>query len=151
MEREETEQQRAQYEKKRSSWMKKNPPSPVVPFSRPNGTMLAVTPMEPLPKMLVGWNTIAEYLGVPRRTAVSFHKDYGMPVIRIARKRVFIHRDAVVEWFFRLDRMQRKFIEEAVDKSAPGINRSSARAIWLKKLREKQSAAPETIDSASFN
>lgn len=140
------------YEKRKASWLKKNPPAPVMPFHvKPNGSDLSVTPVEPLPKMLVGWLQIADYMGVTAAVARSFHRDYGLPVIRIARKRVFIHRDAVVEWFFRLDRMQRKFIDEAVANLAPGSNRTPARKHWLKYIKEKQVGRPEDIDSASFH
>lgn len=137
--------------KRQASWLLKNPPAPVRPFyGKPNGTDLAVTPVEPLPRMLVGWDSIAEYLGVPVNVARSFHKEYGLPVIRIARRRVFIHRDAVVEWFFRLDRMQRKFIDEAVERLSPGVKPGPARALWARYLREKRHERPEDVDSASF-
>ena len=141
----------ASYEHRRASWLKKNPQAPVRPFlGKPNGTDLAVTPVEPLPKMLVGWEQIADYLGVPSRVARGFHKDYGLPVIRIARKRVFVHRDAVVEWFFRLDRMQRKFIDEAVSRLAPGVNPGPAQRHWRRYLKEKSLEQREDVDSASF-
>ncbi len=119
-------------------------------MGKPNGTDLSVTPVEPLPRMLVGWKGIADYLGVSVNVARSFHRDYGLPVIRIARKRVFIHRDAVVEWFFRLDRMQRKFIAEAVERLAPGVNPGPSRALWGRYLREKRFERPEDTDSANF-
>lgn len=137
--------------KRQASWLKKNPPAEVRPFyGKPNGTDLAVTPVEPLPKMLVGWKAIADYMGVSVEVSRRFHRDYGLPVIRIARRKVFIHRDAVVEWFFRLDRMQRKFIDEAVERLAPGVKPGQARATWNRYLREKRHERPEDVDSASF-
>lgn len=140
-----------QYEKRKASWLKANPSPPVKPFlPRPNGTDLAVTPVEPLPRMLVGWKAIADYMGVTTTVAIGFHKDYGLPVIRIARKRVFVHRDAVVEWFFRLDRMQRKFIDEAVSRLAPGANPGPAQRHWRRYLKEKSLERAEDVDSASF-
>lgn len=138
------------YAQRKSSWLKANPSPPVKPFlPRPNGTDLAVTPVEPLPRMLVGWKAIADYMGVTTTVAIGFHKDYGLPVIRIARKRVFVHRDAVIEWFFRLDRMQRKFIAEALEKFSPA-SPGPAHRVWKKYLKEKALERVEDVDSASF-
>lgn len=137
-------------EKRQSSWLKKNPPAPVRPFiPKPDGSPLSVTPVEPLPKMLVGWKQIADYLGVTQSVAVRWHKEYGMPVIRIVARRVFVHRDALVEWFFRLDKMQRKFIDETRDKLAPGLGVSHRRT-WLNYVREKGRVRPDDPESAGL-
>lgn len=138
------------YEKRKRTWLQKNEVASVKPLlPRPNGSAFSVTPHEPLPKMLVGWKQIADYLGVPQNVAVRWHKEYGMPVIRIAAKRVFVHRDALVEWFFRLDKMQRKFIDETMEKVAPG-GKVNPRRGWLNYIREKGRVRPDDPESASL-
>ena len=138
------------YAKRKESWLKTQPVVEVRPFqAKPNGTLLAVTPVPPLPKMLVGWRAIAEYLGVPQTVATRWHREYGMPVIRIVNRKVFIHRDALVDWFFRLDRMQRKVIDQTLEKMAPG-DKSNGRNIWLRYIKRKGRVRPDDIEASGF-
>lgn len=104
------------------------------------------------PGMLVGWDAIAEYLGVCKATAVKYHKNWGMPVIRIMRKRVLIHRDALTEWYFRLDRMQRRVISEVMETQRPGHNpKESGRRTWRRYVDSRTKAITKGPDGASLN
>ncbi len=82
------------------------------------------------PRLLRGWKAIAEHLGVSERTAQRWHRDYGMPVIRILAKRCCIHTAVLVEWWIRLDRGQRKFLAELPDGTPP----RPVRELWRRRM-----------------
>lgn len=75
--------------------------------------------------ILHGWKEIAAYLDLPVERVRKFHTHYGMPVHRVLEKATVAHTDALIEWLFRMDRLERKL--EAEGKLGPPRARKDVR------------------------
>ena len=60
------------------------------------------------PRLLRGWQGIADYLRVHPATATRWHKMWGLPVSRIHRSGVMTTTSLIDAWIVTIDRIQRE-------------------------------------------